>query len=407
MTYISVNKLLDTYNGTYDAFYKTRTSNPQTLFDSKQLGDNAPLFFDDQQVSGSGTSSVYNTNQASTTMSVSNLTAGKRVRQTFRRFNYQPGKSMAVYKTFKIETKKVGIKVKDGYFDDKNGLFFYTHPDSYGFGVRTFTSGVAVDNLIPQASWNIDKLDGTGRSGLDLTNYQKALFFVDFEWLGVGIIAFGFFFNRTAVYCAYYDTAATDDLVTMSNPNLPCRTEIENDGTGVAASTTNICATVISEGGLQDTGFPFGISRGATGLTTLNNTSIYPLIAMRLNSNYLASTIKLLDFAVNCSSTASYNYYLILNPTVTGTALSFTSITNTSVDAQVNTTNATTVSGGTVLYTGSSQQTNDGGKNVVLNSDFSFGSTIAGVSDIIVLGVQRVTGTSETFFGALNWKEQK
>ena len=70
-----------------DAFARLRISNPETIFDSKQLNDKQPLFWDDQQVSGSGTTSTYNTNKASTTLAVSNLTAGKRVRQTFRRFN--------------------------------------------------------------------------------------------------------------------------------------------------------------------------------------------------------------------------------------------------------------------------------------------------------------------------------
>jgi hypothetical protein len=393
-----------------DAFGKLETSSPETIFDSKQIADKQPLFFDDQQVSGAGTSSTYNTNQASTTLAVSNLTAGKRVRQTFRWFNYQPGKSQLIMKTFKLETKKAGIKIKDGYFNDRNGIFFYTHADSYGVGVRTYTSGVAVDNLVPQSTWNIDKLDGTGinnPSGLNLADYQKALFFIDFEWLGVGIIATGFYFNRKKVYCNFYDTADTDPFVTMSNPCLPVRTEIENDGTGVAASTTHICSTVISEGGLKDTGFGFGISRGTNPIITLNNTNIYPLFAVRLNSNYLHATIKLLNFNINCTSTATYNWYLLLNPTVTGTALSFTQVANTSVDAQINTTNATTVSGGTVLLTGTASQTNESGINIVSATDFGMGSTIAGVSDVVVLAVQRATGTTETFYGSLNWREQQ
>jgi hypothetical protein len=193
----------------------------------------------------------------------------------------------------------------------------------------------------------------------------------------------------------------------MSNPNLPLRWEIENDGLGGAASLVAICATVVSEGGLKDTGYGFGISRGVAPLVTLNNTNIYPLFAMRLNSNYLHSTIKLLNFNINCTSTATYNWYLLLNPTVTGTALSFTQVTNSSVDAQINTTNATTVSGGTILLTGTASQTNETGINIVNATDFAMGSTIAGVADIVVLAVQRASGTTETFYGSLNWREQQ
>src|SRR5512146_2047536 len=38
-----------------DAFGRLRSSEPFTIYDSKQLFDNQPLFWDDQQVSGAGT----------------------------------------------------------------------------------------------------------------------------------------------------------------------------------------------------------------------------------------------------------------------------------------------------------------------------------------------------------------
>jgi len=75
-----------------DAFGRLRVSSPHTLIDSKQIFDNQPLYWDDSGVSGTGTTSTHSTLTAMTTMGVSLNTAGKRVRQTFQRFNYQPGK---------------------------------------------------------------------------------------------------------------------------------------------------------------------------------------------------------------------------------------------------------------------------------------------------------------------------
>ena len=81
-----------------DAFGRWRVSSPLSLFDSKQLYDSQPLYWDDQQVSGSGTTSTHSTARASTTIAVAGTTIGRRVRQTFQRFNYQPGKSqMAIF----------------------------------------------------------------------------------------------------------------------------------------------------------------------------------------------------------------------------------------------------------------------------------------------------------------------
>ena len=94
-----------------DAFARLRVSNPQTIFDSKQIADNQPLFWDDAEVSGAGTATLYNTNQASTTISVTANTAGKRVRQTRRWLNYQSGKSQLIIMTAVMSgnaTKRIG-----------------------------------------------------------------------------------------------------------------------------------------------------------------------------------------------------------------------------------------------------------------------------------------------------------
>lgn len=57
-----------------DAFKRLKISQPYTIFDSKQIFDdsdlantveNFPLFFDNKEVSGSGTSTLFNVNQAS------------------------------------------------------------------------------------------------------------------------------------------------------------------------------------------------------------------------------------------------------------------------------------------------------------------------------------------------------
>jgi len=302
-----------------------------------------------------------------------------------------------------------GIKRKAGLFDASNGIFFDQQSDGMGVTVRTFTSGVAVDNRILQSSWNIDKMNGTGASGINLDFTKAQIWFADFEWLGVGRVRFGFFIGGIPYYCHQVLSSNVLSLVYMSTPNLPLRYEIENTGAGGAASLVHICSTVISEGGINTTGLPMAVNRSSTPLTTNNDASIYPLIAIRLNASYLGSTVKLSDFNIACTSSTAFNYMLILNPTVAGTALAFTAVTNSSVDAQVNTSNATTLTAGTgtILHSGTAQQTNEGSLVDILLNDFNLGSNIAGTADIVCLAVQRVTGTSETFYASLNWLDQK
>lgn len=393
-------------SGNLDGFFRLRTSSPETLFDSKQISDKQPLFWDDQLVSGAGGASTYNANQASTTLSVANLTAAVRVRQTYRWFNYQPGKSQLVIMSGVWGTAGTGITKRIGQFEANNGLFFEQVSTGMGIVVRTKTSGVVVDNRVAQASWNVDTLDGNGSSGINLDYTKTQIMFIDYEWLGVGRVRFGWFVNGVPYVCHEVLNTNVLSLVYMSSPNLPLRYEIVNDGTGGVNSLTHICSTVISEGGFAQTGIVRGTNRGATPIATNNNASIYPVIAMRLNSSYLHATVKPVNFSLICTSTSAYNWMLVLNPTVVGVAFSFSNVTNSAVDVDVARLNTTTLTGGTVLASGTSLQTNDGAATSNLPTDFALGSTIAGVSDIVVLAVQRVTGTSETFYASLNWREQ-
>jgi hypothetical protein len=402
-----INPIILANNAQLDAFSRLRVVQPQTLFDNKQLVDNQPLFFDDQQTSGSGTTSTYLTNQAATQMSVSNVTAGTRVRQTFSRFLYQPGKGSYIKLTGVLGTGVSGITRRIGYFDQNNGIFFQVSGPTTSIVVRSDTSGSPVDIVITQANWNLDRFDGTGPSGNILDTSKTQIFVMDFQWLGTGRIRFGLNIAGANVYVHEVLNANVNTIVWASSPNLPVRFEIANDGTGPAASMLHISSSVTAEGGIQDTGFVLSTDRGATGLTTHNDANIYPLIAIRLKSTYQMAVIDPLNLSIVCTSDTIYRYCLLINPTVTGTALSFSGITNSAVEAAITATNATTVSGGIQFFSGYIDATASQPALITnIPTYLRIGSNIAGVSDILVLGVQRITGTSETFLGGMSWREQ-
>ena len=388
-----------------DAFYRMRVSNPATIFDSKQIGDNQPLFWDDQEISGSGTSSAYNTNQASTTISVG-ATSGTRARQTFRHFNYQPGKSQLIIMTGVFGATATGITRRVGMFNENDGIFFEQSPSGMGVVVRSYATGSPVDTRIDQANWNIDVMDGSGASGITLDYTKTLIYFMDFEWLGVGTIRYGVYVNGLPYYVHAIHNSNINTVVYMSTPNLPLRYEISNDGTGGVASLVHICSTVITEGGRQNTGNERSLNRGTDVLTTLNNSNIYPLIGIRLKTTNLGAFIRLLDYSILCTSTSEYAFYVILNPTIVGTALSWTGLTNASVEYTYGT-NGTTLTGGTIITTGIASDTNQnrGGIKRITESDLVIGSNIAGTPDQIFLAVQRLTGTTETFYSSLIWSE--
>ncbi len=176
----------------FDAFGKLRVSNPETIFESKQLFDNAPLFWDDSEESGGSTSSSHSVNEASSTMGVATI-AGVRTRQTFERFNYQPGKSHLILMTGVLSETGGGSGITRGigYYDDDNGLFFLDDEGTVKVVRRTKVSGSVVDNKTNQSSWNLDTMDGKGTSGITIDWTKAQMFMIDFEWLSVGPVRFG------------------------------------------------------------------------------------------------------------------------------------------------------------------------------------------------------------------------
>lgn len=389
-----------------DAFSRLRVSNPATVFDSKLLADNQPLTWDDQQTAGTATS-TYNTNQSSVTLAVTSGATGTRVRQTYRRFNYQPGKSQLVFLTGILGANVANVTKRLGLFDANNGFFFESDGTDVGVVRRTFTSGVAVDNRVAQSAWNLDKMDGSGPSGINLDFTKVQIFLIDFEWLGVGRIRMGFVVNGMIHYCHQFLIANVISLVSLSVPNLPLRYELSSS-VAADADLTAICGCVISEGGQNSTGNLFSVDRGSTGLQTLNDAGVYPLIAIRLKSTQQFATVNPKNLSIICTSTAAYRWVLLLNPTITGTALSFTALTNSAIEYDVSRTNTSKVMAGTGTQVQSGYAQNQGDSNVavMLDSNIRLGASIAGVSDILVLAVQRVTGTTETFFGSLGWREE-
>jgi hypothetical protein len=391
--------------GAIDAFGRLRVSNPEVIFDSKMIVDNDPTHWDDQQTSGGGTSSTFNANQGSVTLAVSNLTAGTRVRQTYRRFTYQPGKSQLFAMTGILGAPAAGITRRIGSFDGSNGIFFESGPANVAVVIRTSTSGAPVDVRVPQSSWNYDKMDGAGPSGLTLDPSKTQIFMFDFQWLGVGRVRLGFDIEGSFQLVHEFNHANLDLLVYMSTPNGPLRYEISNSGAGGAASLLHICTGVISEGEFDTAGTVRTVSRNATPLVTTNTTDLFPLLAIRQKSGYEGSNVRPVEISGLSTTNANIELQLLLNPTLGGAVptLTYNPVTGSVVEASNGALNTTTVSGGILL---ASAVVAAGGQ-IVLNSpsDYQLGVSIAGVRDFLVLAVRRLTGATETIYGTLSWRE--
>jgi hypothetical protein len=392
-------------SGSIDAFGRWRVSNPETLFDSKQLHNSAPLFWDDQETSGSGTGSSHSTDEAATTISVGATTAGTRVRQTFQRFNYQPGKSQLVFATCSEFDTATGITKRFGLFDGNDGLFAESEAGTINLVRRTSVSGSPVDNEVAQSSWNLDTMDGNGASGVTLDFSKSQILIIDFEWLGVGRVRMGWVIDGLPIYCHEFLNANSLTTVYMATPNLPLRYEISNDGTGAADDFAHICSTVISEGGEQATGPLRYASNDTTAINANSAGTIYVLVGMRLKSTHLDTTVVQVGVSTLATSTNdNYEWLLILNPTVAN-AITFSDQTNSGVQTgpgNAGNPSNSTVTGGTILAGG--YTTSGSGLQAITDNAIRIGSAIDGTPDELYLCVRPITSNIDVV-GGITWRE--
>ena len=252
-----------------DAFGRTRVSEPVGLFASQAEYDDLPLIFD-EVTSGTG-SSTHLPDESAIQLDVGTASGDRILRRTFQHIRYQPSKSQEIFLTFVPEDPKANLQQNFGVFDDNDGAFFRANGTTLQFVIRTSTSGSPVNNAIDQANWNLDKLDGSGPSGVTLDASQAQILWMDLEWLGVGQVRFGFVIDGRKIVCHEQAHANNIQSVYMRTLNLPVSYELINTDTTASASTAKmICCSVSSEGGFEtDRAYQFaqvgaGITAGVT-----------------------------------------------------------------------------------------------------------------------------------------------
>jgi hypothetical protein len=373
----------------FDAFGRLRVSQPFTLFDSQNRYAADPSF--DTSLTGSGTS-TFLTNESAVSLAVTTASGDKVIRQTKRYFPYQPGKSLALLTTFVMAAGKANLRQRVGYFDSNNGLFLQRNGTELSFIIRTYTGGSADDTRkVVQSAWNGDPLDGSGASGITLDTTKAQILFADFEWLGVGSVRVGFVIDGQYITAHTFDNANEVTSVYMQTATLPLRIEIENTAaTASSSSMKQICSTVISEGGYEQTSVE-RVARRSTTLTGIG-TSFVPLVSIRLASDSLGAVILPKQVRVLPIANGDYEIALVRNATLTGA--SYDTTTFASVDFDVT---ATAMSGGDIVLneyaTATNQASAQAQNDLLYNFDMQLGATIAGTSDVYTVAVRILSGT--------------
>jgi hypothetical protein len=398
MSYFNQIQIQSSDSPSVDAFARWRTSDSFTIFDSKQLYDTASYQWA-TKIIGDATASFVPNNASVRMIATGNPSAV--IRQSKRRHVYQPGKSHLIITTGNFSASNANSIERIGYFDNNNGIYFTSTGSSFGIGIRTNISGTPVDTFVSRSAWNIDKFDGTGVSGRTLNISSSQIYFMDFEWLGVGRVRYGIFQGGIPYYVHNITNINSLNTVYMSTPNLPIRYEIINSGSG-AQSMLHICSAVSSEGGYDKNGVIRAVSNPSG--QTLNSGLYSGMIAIRLKSSSLDGGV--IPVAVNSAQTTAnvvYEVTLLVNPSGS-LNWSWQDLPNSVVQYATGSSALTIANEGTKIFSAinaGTTSTND----ISYDPAFALGSDIDGNQDVLVLGWRGVSGNASNACTSLIWRE--
>lgn len=420
------NSLLVSIGGTtVDAFSRLRVSAPFTLADYNHVYGEEPELL--TLSSGAGSTVISRPNEASMRLTVGTGSTDYVIHQSRMHHHYMPGKSQLAMMSFAFGLPRTNTVKRIGLFGQEDGVYF--QQDGSGiisFVKRTSISGTVVDESpVVQSNWNIDRCDGTGKSGFDLAIENTQLLFCDYQWLGVGRLRLGFVHDGNFIVAHEFRHSNNLSTVYWRNPNLPVRCEIRN--TGVAAGTSymdQICSTVMSEGGYSEAGINFSKYSENISLVKGNPGVAKCLIAIKLKDTYSSlpnrSIVRLTDMGL-LSDSAPVVFELWRLPSAASNITGGTWVdTNTSSCVQYNTTIGTSFnttggelfSSGFVAANNPSGKQSSGGVNMIEPAQakriYLSQNITSTDSNVFVLIARNLSTTADTAtFATFQWKETR
>lgn len=247
MSYFSEISLRDTAN--IDAFSRLRVSQPNAVFDAQFTYNLAPLVYE-PITNGSGATVTHDSTNRMALMAFSSTgTGGKAYMQSFEHVRYQPGRSQQIFITFIMGSGVSNVLKFAGYSDGTNGVEFQLSGTTKQFVLYSGTSNG--NQTATQDNWNLDKLDGTGVSGLTLDTSKVQILIIDLQALYAGRVRVGFDIGGTVYYAHQFLAANSITSPYIQSANLPIRCGMTCTGT-VSATMNFLCCSVMSEGGAED-----------------------------------------------------------------------------------------------------------------------------------------------------------
>lgn len=400
-----------------DAFSRLRISQPQGIFDGQFTYNLLPLQYEPITANGgAGTATItHDTTDRCALMTFTGAGSGAGARlQSYEFVRYQPGRSQAVFITFNFIEAVTGVTKFAGLSSwgstgagVGNGIEFQLSDSTKQWTIYSDTG--AGDETVAQTSWNLDKLNGTGPSGLTLDITKTQIAVIDFQALYVGRVRVGFDIGGNVVYCHEFDHANLIANPYIQTASLPVRAGMRTSAGSISTTMKFICAAVLSEGGQEENG---GVPNTAEGTVTASSGADTHILSVRPKTtfNSLTNRVKMIVDSVDILVTGNQPilWKLVVGQAISGTT-TYADVNTTYSAFEFNT--AGTISGTPALviqqgYVPSTNQVKAASSPRITNRipiTLDAAGAVRANGTLTVL-VQGVGGTSACR-AALNWRE--
>ena len=390
-----------------DAFGRQRVSEPFTLFDSSHRYKDNGLW--NSSIASGGTV-VFSPTEGLVNLNVNTTSGSQVLRETAKVFSYQPGKSLLVMNTFVMAPAQNNLRQRVGYFGRENGIYIQLNNSTTSFVERSLSTGVITETVVNQSSWNVDKLDGTGSSGVILNIDKAQIFFMDIEWLGEGTVRVGFVIDGVFIVCHKFNHANLITSTYITTATLPLRYEITNTGVTANPSTLKqVCSTVLSEGGYELRGAQQAVGTPITAPRAFAVAgTYYPMVGLRLISTRLDAVVIITAVSLlGIGNGKNYAWRVVQSATITGGAW-----TSAGADSAVEyNLTGTSAAGGRILAQGYVNSSNQGSPSINILKEALFATqlernTFTGVAyELVVEMAIDATGGTLGAYTSVDWEE--
>ncbi len=293
----------------------------------------------------------------------------------------------------------------------KSGTYTATGAGVTASFATTLEGVKSTDTFIPQSTWNGDKLDGTGASGVTINPANGNVFQIDIQYLGFGAVTFkveatppdGNNADFVTVHTIKFPNAQT--TTSVSQPSFPFNMTAYSAGSTTDLSVkVGSCAGFI-EGEIRLTGPRSSFSDISTAVTT---GAYYTLFTIRNDLTHAhgiteranQSIVNILSFGGAHDDATPITYFLLKNATLAGVPNFTRWSANSCIYVDMDATTATITDNGQIVQ---SLPIGSQGSVIIPLED----TTTLQPGETLTVAATAVTGTSTFTIATLNTREDQ